>query len=67
MAKCQNRPNEDTEGVTNIIDIEGEEVGQEIDYKDAYASILSKGVLGNWSTVGKREPNVVGGRRTIIA
>ena len=59
MAKCQVRPKE-TEGSTSIIDIEGDEVGQELDYKDAYASALSKGVLGNWNTLGQPESNVVG-------
>ena len=59
MAKCQTRPKE-TEDSTSIMDVEDDEVGQELDYKDAYASILNKGVLGNWNTLGQPESNVVG-------
>ena len=57
MAKSQIRP-EVTIDSPQVIEIEEDQVGQDIDYKDAYASILNKGVLGNWNTLGNPEPDV---------
>ena len=57
MIKNQVRPKV-TVGSPSVIEIEEDQVGQDIDYKDAYASILSKGVLGNWNTLGNPEPDV---------